>query len=130
MFNPEIKYQPRRLPVEQRIERCRDRIKVIEHELAKERRLLSLLFEEERLAALPPEPVLKSQSMTPKFIGAEKDAMILLEECRETAQSLGLDATISDKWSKYYPEAKRQGVYMDVAYKANFWLEQLKATKR
>lgn len=130
MFTPTMSANIRRLPVAERIRRCRERIEKAEHELAKERRLLSLLFTEERLATPPEEPVLVSKAMSPKFTQKEQESIELLAECRETGKTFGLDGVISERWDQYMRECRAKGIYVDVTIKCDFWLQQLQSFKK
>ncbi len=124
-FKPELKPVWKGQPLEKRIENCRTRITEIEKQLAKERRLLSLLFAEERLSQ-------QSEVEQPRKVLTEREieGQELLSECREVAKKFGLDFPISEKWNAFVKEQRRLGIPVDIMDKAEFWLAQLKESKK
>ncbi|EML1551777.1 hypothetical protein VZ148_09725 [Enterobacter hormaechei] len=125
MFTPTLQMSNKGQPLEKRIENCRGRITELEKQLAKERRLLSLLFAEERLSQQP-----EIEQPRKLLTAREIEGQELLAECREVAKKFGLDFPISEGWSNYHKEQRRLGVSVDIMDKAEYWLEQLKSKRR
>lgn len=125
MFTPTLQISNKGQPLEKRIKNCRGRITELERQLTKERRLLSLLFAEERLSQQT-EVEQPRRALTTREI----DGQELLTECREVAKKFGLDFPISESWNIYVNEQRKLGVPMDIMDKAEYWLEQLKKSKK